>query len=325
MRLRNVILGCVLLTVCAVAQTEQAEPRVSLNVLVEGLGDPDLIEVSALTQEIQRRGIDFDLGKQLGAILAAATKGKRDPEQVADLVMACLSACQDCRARFLAPMTSDELLARLKSGFTPASVLREVQARGVKDLDDSEAAAHMWRSKGATEELVNLLLPDDKIPSFPLVGYTALTLKHAEEYDPGAPKGWLKITAQIPANSQNEFVFQHTALFVRAVKGAEPTDVIAYFNKPAPRNTTVDLVDFNSGLEGGPAAEEKRGGLLGLRKGKAVVAPVIEASYMVGRDDSRNAFRVVLTNKDTSPQQYSFYLRWQVLITPKVSTPAPKQ
>jgi len=224
-------------------------------------------------------------------------------------------------------MTTDELRALLKSGFTPEAVLREVQARGVNDLENSDAAANMWRAAGANDELVKLLVPDDKIPAVPIVGHTALVLKHAEEYDPAAPEGWLKVTAQIPANSQSEFIFQHNALFVGALKGEEAKDVVAYFNKPAPRNTPAELVDLNFGLEGGrPVADEKRGGLLGPRKGKPVVAPVvIEASYLVAQDGGRNAFRIALTNKEMGPQQYSFYLRWQVLTTPKVAAPAPKR
>ena len=72
MKFQTATLVCVLVMSGAGAQIKQAEPRVSVDVLVEGLGDPDLIEVPALTQEIQRRGIDFDLGKELGTILAAA-------------------------------------------------------------------------------------------------------------------------------------------------------------------------------------------------------------------------------------------------------------
>jgi hypothetical protein len=223
-------------------------------------------------------------------------------------------------------MTTEELKNFLKSSLAPEAVFREVRARGVKDLEISEPAANMWRKAGASQELIDFLVPDDKIPALPVVGYKPIPLKHAEEYDPAAPKGWLKTAAQLPANSQSEFIFQHNALFVRAVKGEEPADVVAYFNKPTPRNTAAELVDFNWGLEGATAPDEKRGGLLGLRKGKAsIVVPAIEASYLVARDDGRNAFSIVLTNKDVNPQQYSFYLRWQVLTTPKVVAPAPKR
>jgi hypothetical protein len=223
-------------------------------------------------------------------------------------------------------MTAEELKNLLKSNLPRQAILQEVRARGVKDLEISEPAANMWRKAGASQELIDLLVPDDKIPALPVVGYKPLPLKHAEEYDPAAPKGWLKAAAQMPANSQSEFIFQHNALFVRAVKGEEPSDVVAYFNKPTPRNTAAEFVDFNPGLEGATAADEKRGGLLGLRKGKtSIVAPAIEASYLVATDDGRNAFRIVLTNKDMNPQQYSFYLRWQVLTTPKIAAPALKR
>src|ERR1700676_2188157 len=126
MKLWTVISGCVLVTVCGIAQTRQGEPRVSLDVLVEGLGDPDLVEVPVLIQEIQRRGIDFDLNKQLGAVLSAGAKGKRDPEQMAILVTSCWDACELCRARFLAPMTTEELKNLLKSSLGPQAVFQEV-------------------------------------------------------------------------------------------------------------------------------------------------------------------------------------------------------
>jgi len=325
MRTLGLFLASIFALTCAAGQVATRD-AITLDDLVKGLANPDFAEVPELTEVIQRRGIDFDLGKQLGAILSAAARGKRDPEQIATLITACLNACQDCRARFLAPMTTDELRALLKSGFTPEAILREVQARGVNDLENSDAAANMWRAAGANDELVKLLVPDDKIPAVPIVGYTPLVLKHAEEYDPNAPKGWLKVTAGVPATSQSVFIFQHNALFVDA-KGEGATDVVAYFNKPAPRNTPAERIDFNFGLEGGrPVADEKRGGLLGPRKGKPVVAPVvIEASYLVAQDGGRNAFRIALTNKEMSPQQYSFYLRWQVLTTPKVAAPAPKR
>jgi hypothetical protein len=75
----------------------------------------------------------------------------------------------------------------------------------------------------------------------------------------------------------------------------------------------------------GKDSEEKRGGLPGFRKGKRKVAPVIEAAYLIAKGNDRNAFRVLLTNKDVTPQKYSVNLHWQVPTSPKPNIRAPKQ
>ncbi len=309
-----------------VAQVTPPAPRVSLSVLLEGIGDPDLVEIPTLIQEIQRRGVDFDLSKQLTAILSAASKGKRDPEQIAALVMACLDACQDCHARMFAPLTTEELKTLLKSGFAPGTIFQEVRARGVKDLEISEPAANMLRAAGASDELVAYLVPDDKIQLPPIVGYKPLPLKHAEEYDPSASEGWLKIAAELPSHSESEFIFKQTGLFVQVKKGDEPTSLSAYFNKPAPRNTPSELVDFKLDLEGPAGGDDKRASFLGLQKGKtkgkAKAAPA-EATYLVAGADGRNAFRILLVNEEATPQPYALSLRWRLLTTPKAPAPAP--
>jgi hypothetical protein len=312
------------MSVFGVAQVTPSELPVSLNVLLEGIGDPDLVEIPTLTQEIQRRGVDFDPGKQLSAILSAASKGKRDPEQVAALVTACLEACQDCRARLYAPLTTEELRALLKSGFAPGTILQEVRARGVKDLEISEPSANMWKAAGASDELVAFLVPDDKIPVSPVVGYKALPLKHAEEFDPSASEGWLKIAAELPSHSESEFIFKHNGLFLQVKKGDEPTSLSAYFNKPAPRNTPRELIDFKLELEGAGGGEgpPQKGKPKGKQPPKVNPA---EAAYLGSGADGRDAFRVVLVNEEVTPQQYSVGLRWRVLITPKPLAPTVKR
>ena len=55
-------------TIAAWGQTQAPGP-VNLDILVKGLSDPFLADVPELTQQVQRRGVDFDLGKQLAAIL----------------------------------------------------------------------------------------------------------------------------------------------------------------------------------------------------------------------------------------------------------------
>ncbi len=303
--------------------------------LLRGLANPDFAEVTELTEAIQRRGIDFDLtNEQIGAILAAGVQGKRDPAQMAVLLMTSLRACQKCRAQFIVPLSLEELLISLKRSHDNDLLLQEVKARGVKDLDISEATANVLRAAGANEELVGFLVPDDKVKISPLIGYKMVELKHAEDYDTSATEGWLKITAQIPANSTSEFIFKHNSLFAQAVAGAEPTNVTAYFNKPAPRNTKIDLLQFSGNLEGGEATagDEKRG-FLGIGKGKpkdekAKDAPPLEVAYLGADDTGRNSFQIRVANKQSTPQQSSFTLRWMVLTAPKPLTvikasPAP--
>jgi hypothetical protein len=318
MKMAKVFVGAVLLAFYAAAQVKAPQPPISLDVLVEGLGDSYLIEVATLIEQIQRRGIDFDLGNQLGPILSAARKGNRDPVQVATLVTACLRACQDCRARFLTPMTVEEMKTLRDWRFTPKAVTQEARIRGVMNIEISEAAANVLRDAGASEELVHLLVPDDKVPTFPLAGYKTLALKRAEEYDPSAPEGWIKINTELPANSQSEFVFKHNGLFAKIIKGGEPKDLGAYFNKPAPRDTSVELIKWVPSLESGE--DEKRSVLNGLLKPKPKPknAPVVEVSCLSAAADGRNAFRILITNKEPSPQQYSFQLRWKVLPAQKV-------
>ena len=150
--------------------------------------------------------------------------------------------------------------------FTPEGVFREVRARGVTGLEMSGGTANVLRASGAKEDLIAFLIPDDKIPTIPLVApYQTAPLKRAQEYDPAADQGWVKITAELAPNSQTEFIFKHTALFLKTVQGAEPKDIQAYFNKPAPSNKTSEFVDIECGLEdpdlacGQEVRDDKRG------------------------------------------------------------------
>jgi translation elongation factor EF-1beta len=331
MRLRSFFLIIVLTCTCGVAQIKPASPPVEFDPLLEALKS-EVIDVNVVIKGIQDRGIAFDLGKaQLEAIVSSAAEGKRRPGEIAAVIAASLDSCQKCYARFLAPLTQEELLALLKRGHDNDILLQEVKARGVKDLDISEANANVLRAAGANEELVRFLVPDDKVKISPLIGYKTFELKHAEEYDPSAPEGWLKVTAEIPANSASEFFFKHNALFGRAVNGGEPTVLSAYFNKPAPRNTDFEHIEFTPTLEGGEATggDEKRGGgfRLGIGKGKskdekAKEAPPLDVAYPGADDTGRNSFQIRLANKQATPQQYSFTLRWRVLTAPKPA-PAP--
>jgi hypothetical protein len=318
---------------CVFAQVKALEPPLSLDVLTEGLSDPVLAEVPGLTKEVLARGIDFDLNQKLAVILTAAAEGHRAPAEVAALIAAALDNCQKCYARFLAPLSSEELLTLLKRGHDNDILLQEVKARGVKDLEISEANANVLRTAGANEELVNFLVPDDKVKIGNLIGYQPFELKHAEDYDPSASEGWLKVTAEIPANSTSEFAFIHNALFGRAVKGGEPTVRSAYFNKPAPRHTDFAHIKFTPSLEGGEATggEEKRsGGFLGIGKGKskdekAKDAPSLDVAYPSEDRTGRNSFQITLANKQSTPQEVSFMVRWTVLADPQpLTAPPPK-
>ena len=330
----RILLGSVLAGGFCAAQAPNKLPPIALQKIIEGIENPDLADLPDIMGVVQLQGIDFDLGKeQLGAILAAGNKGRRNPAEMAAFIATCWNVCQKCRARILAPMSMDELLVLLKRGGDGEILLQEVKARSVKDLDISEGTANVLRAAGATERLVNLLVPDDKVPTIPLIGYKTLELKHAEDYDPSAPVGWLKVTAQLPANSTSEFNFKHNSLFGRAVSGGEATNLGSYFNKPAPRKTGIELVDFSSNLDGGEVSggdEKRAGGVFGIGKGKpkdekAKDAPVLEVAYLGGDADGRNSFQIRLTNKQNTPQQYSFMLRWRVLTTPKPPDPGSKK
>ncbi len=312
MRTQSVISVSILSLVCCAAQIKAPELPIALSPLLKALAAPDLIDVPELTERIQRRGIDFDLDQQLGEILAAAFKGKRDPKQVEALVTACLRGCQNCRARILAPLTKEELKTLLQWRFTPEAILLEARTRGVKDVEISATAANELRAAGANEDLVNLLVPDDRIPIDPLPGFKALSLKRAEEYDLSAPEGWLKITIELPKKSESEFIFKHNGLFAKAKSGGEPVGFGAYFNKPAPRNTDEKSIKHEVGVDN---TDERS---LLARKLTPKTKPEVKLSYVLADAEGRNAFRFVITNKDTSPQRCSVYLRWKVA-TPKAS------
>ncbi len=323
MSLRSLFSIIVLTCSIGVAQVKPASPPVEFDPLLEAL-KTDGIEMNFVIKGIQDRGIAFDLGQsQLEAIVSAATEGKRRPAEIATLIAVSLDSCQKCYARFLTPLTQEELLALLKRNHDSDLLLREVRARGVKDVDISEANANVLRAAGANEELVGFLVPDDRVKISPLIGYKPVELKHAEDYDTTASEGWLKVTAQIPANSTSEFIFKHNSLFAQAVAGGEPTNVAAYFNKPAPRNTKIDLLQFSGSLEGGEATpgDEKRGSLLdrvkGKPKDKGKDAPPIEVAYLGADDTGRNSFQIRVANKQSTAQPSSFTLRWMILTAPK--------
>jgi hypothetical protein len=308
-------------------QAPATDSRIVLDDLLTALSDPGIAEVSELRDAIQRNGIQFDLKDDvLGKILDAGRQGKRDPKELAALVTVALSVCQDCRARHFAPMSLEELQTLLKR-FTPEAVFREVRARGVIGLEMTGATANVLRAAGAKEDLIAFLVPDDKIPTIPLLApYQAVPLKRAQEYDPAAQEGWLKFTAELPPGSQNEFIFKHNALFVKPVQGGEPKDIQAYFNKPAPRNKTAEFIEAECGLDapatatcGQETRDEKRGILVrtAFWKNSKSKTPVIEYSYVAPDGDGRAGFQIAVGNPEKTAQKYSVYLRWRVLDAPK--------
>ena len=307
-------------------QAPPADSRIVLDDLLTALSDPGIAEVPELRDAVQRNGILFDLGnQQLGQILAAGAAGKRDPRQMAALINACLAACQDCRARNLTPLSLEELQTLLKR-FTPEAVFREVRARGVNGLEMSEATANVLRASGAKEDLVAFLIPDDRIPTIPLVApYQAAPLQRAQEYDPAAQQGWLKISMELAPGSQSEFIFKHNALFFKPVQGGEPKDIQAFFNKPAPRNKTDEFIDIECGLDapelacGPEARDEKRGTWVRSvqpKKSKSKT-PLAEYTYLAPDADGRAGFQIAVANPEKTAQKYSVNLRWRVLDAPK--------
>ena len=336
MRPDRVLFSAFLTLAVLAGQTPNADSRIVLEDLLTALSNPGIAEVHELRDAIQRNGIRFDLKDDvLGRILDAGRQGKRDSKEMAALLTAAQMVCQDCRARILTPMSAEELQTLLKR-FTPEAVLREVRARGVTGLEPSEAAANVLRASGAKEDLIDFLIPDDRIPTIPLVApYKAVSLKRALEYDPAADEGWLKITTELPANSQTEFIFKHNALFLKAVQSAEPKDIQAYFNKPAPRRKTSEFVDIECGLEtpaapcGQEVRDEKRGSWVRsvLPKNVKNKTPLIEYSYIAPDGDGRAGFQIAVANPEKTAQKYAVYLRWRVFDAPKPTAPssAPKR
>ena len=324
----RVIFSSFLATAFCVGQAQTQLPPVALDGILRGIENPDLADVPDITAVVRMQGIAFDLGQEeLQAILAAGNKGRRNPVEMAAFIEACWNVCQRCQARLLAPLSMEELLAKLKRGHDNDLLLQEVRARRVKDLDVKDGStANVLRAYGANDALVAFLVPDDKIPTIPLIGYNTLQLKHAEDYDPAAAEGWLKVTAEFPAKSTSEFVFKHNALFVRALTGGAPTNVGAYFNKPAPRNVPNERLDFTSNLDGAEVSGSDEKGSGGTGKGKPKDqkkkdAPVLEVAYLGGDNEGRQAFQIRLANNQTTPEEHSFMVRWRVLTSPKAPAP----
>ena len=328
------LLGLTISLGCVLAQDRNVDGRWGLDDLSLALESDELVpDVSTITEAILSRGINFDAEQRLGDILASAAKAKRDPQKISDLISACLRVCQTCRARTLAPITEEDLRVLLTQWhFSPEAIIREVQTRGVKDLPTDGAQVTQLRAWGASEDLIKLVLPDDKIPTLSRGDdYKRLELKRSVDYNPSAPKGVLSVSSDLPANSQSEFVFVHTGLFVKALKGEVPAEVEAYFNKPGPRNVPEEFIEYgDSKLEGlESSVDDKRsGGVLGIGKGKPKPVPSkpLVLNYSMPDADGRSPFTFTLANNGTTPQHFIFTLRWQVLTTPKeAKPPAPPE
>src|SRR5215831_1971154 len=160
--------------VSGAAQAPSVEPPLNLDLLVKIISDPTMVGalgVPAITKEIQNRGIDFDAENHLTQILRAGLNGKREPAEMAALVLACLRSCQECRARYLTPMTKNDLLLEKQWRFTPEAIFDEAKVRRVSDIEISGPAAKELRDAGFSEKLVGLLVPDDKLPVSTPEGY----------------------------------------------------------------------------------------------------------------------------------------------------------
>jgi hypothetical protein len=314
MRFRDLTWPLILLIFCGISLGQTPKGALAFSDFMAALENPDYVQIPELIDAIKSRGIAFELSEQsLGSIISNAAKGNRDAYQVAALILACMQACQDCRGRALAPMTRDELKTLMTWGFSRSSILEEARVRGVQGLEVSATTAEELRKDGADDDLINLLMPDDKMATKPPEGaFKQLALRRAEGYNPSSPKGWLTITADFPAKSQSEFIFKHNALFVRATTGDEPTvDLDASsFKKTTPRNTSADLVDFHVTSDS-----------LDQQKSVFGVSPALKpiADYRPAEEDpdGRNAFRIQVANKLTKPQRCVISLDWTVRATPK--------
>jgi len=310
------------------AQKTPAEDQ--LEVLRDGLADPQLVnQISVLTDTVRRDGIRFDVGgRELGILLGAAIVGKRDPNEVAEFVVACLAACEQCRSRAVAPMTKEEIKKLTEWKFSEESILAQARARGVKEVEPSAAGVAALRESGASDRLIQLVIPDDRLVAPPISGYRQLALKHAEEYDVTAERGWLKVTAKFPASGYHQFYLRHTSLFYKPVESEEISEVGAYFNQPVPRSTSTELLDFKAVFDPLPSPPPQTAAAKPSRfRGKAAPAPKLEPSptidayYEPQSPGGFNQFRIVIRNEGAPAQYYTFKLSWQVLTTPKPPPP----
>jgi len=129
----------------------------------------------------------YEIREKLGEGCMGVVYLASDPVVSREVTVKTIRDSQDALARDLGdPMSKVEIKTMFAWAFTQDAVLKEVQARGVKDLEISEPSANELRAAGAAEDSLS---------------------------------GWLRVDTKLPQNSQNEFAFVHTGLFVKAAKG----------------------------------------------------------------------------------------------------------
>ena len=198
------LLACVSIAVLAIAPafSQKTKAEEDLEILKDVLADPGSTgraSVSELIEDVRAKGISFDIGKrELGILLRAGVAGNRDPGEVAELILACLAACEQCRTRSVSPMSKDEIKTLTEWKFSEEAILRQARARGVKDIEPTASGVAELRKAGAFDGLIRFLIPDDRLVVPAVPGYRQLVLKRAEEYDISAERGWLKVTAMFP-------------------------------------------------------------------------------------------------------------------------------
>jgi hypothetical protein len=292
----------------AVSCAAQAAGPLTLKGVVDLLSQKDYVQVREIEEQVLMRGIGFNVDEgSIAQILNAGTLAAREPKEMASLVVACFRVCSNCRAQAIQPMTLGEIASLRAWGFPAGAIDREVRVRRIADLPLSRESADRLRKLGLAEDLIALLVPDDRIPVALPEGYKAFNLRRAEEYDAAAPDGFLKVVVELRANSKCDLIFKHNSLFAKSLNGQPPVELSAIFSKPTPRPEELDSIEFHSGLED---YKEESGGMFGM--GKKKESP-LEAAKIPAGPDGRTSFRMTLTNSSAArDQRFSLYIRWRV-------------
>ena len=323
-------LACVSIAALAVVPvfSQKSKAEEDLETLRNLLANPRWtvrVSVSELIEDVRTKGIVFDVGKrELGMLLQAGAAGNRDPGEVAELILACLAACEQCRSRSVSPMSKEEIKTLTEWKFSEEAILRQARARGVKDIEPTASGVAELRKAGAFDGLIRFLIPDDRLVAPGVPGYRSLVLKRAAEYDISAERGWLKVTAMFPAKSYQEFIFKHNSLFHKTVDSEDISEITAYFNQPAPRSTAFNLVEFKVEFDP-PFSPQPQPAPAKPRRSKKTPTPLIETSpelqafYEPQSSGGFNQFRIAVNNNAPAARVYTVRFSWRVLAVPKAA------
>lgn len=302
---RTTVLGVFLALHCLCCFGQQRK-RMTLETVISVWSDP-IFETSHLQNLIDNVGVDFEMTEpNLASLLEAAQKGKRNPQEVANVVFRLIKECLVCRDQLWGPLTKDEVLSMLRKG--SAFTSEKVRERGLKDNPVEVTYLDSLRSAGAKDDLINAI--DERVTIQPPAGFHPLPGQRASNFTAASAEGLL--TLRVEVDGQAEFQFRHNAIFWKAMAGPAPKDLGSSFTTFAPR-VPENLVDFTV-----QQVQPKPGK---PKKGKEL--PVV-GSFLPD-PSGRNGFRLLITNPERGPRMYEVQVRWHVLNSPKQASAPPKK